>query len=82
LSGGAYHREWEVQTTRDIVASKRKNDGERRKRRGRVESASVSPISQIVVSTTIPKTLPPLREELALLRAFLSDEIAAILRGE
>jgi hypothetical protein len=34
------------------------------------------------VSTSLPNVLPPSRGELALWRAFLSDEIEAILKGE
>jgi hypothetical protein len=44
--------------------------------------SSVQVSSQILVSTNLPRALPPLRDEIALWRAFLSEEIGAILREE
>jgi hypothetical protein len=37
---------------------------------------------QAFVSTNLPKVLPPLREELALWKVFISDEIESILKDE
>ena len=42
-------------------------------------SAAQRPQEERVVQTDLPRSLPILREELALLRAYLADEINALL---
>jgi hypothetical protein len=72
-----------VQTEHGISREQR-SGGAKAERASRAICAqsSVPASSQIVVSTNLPKALPPLRDELALWRAFLSEEIGAILRDE
>jgi hypothetical protein len=75
--------ELEVQTGNDIPREQRRGDGNAERISHVVcLSSAASPSQQIPVSTNLPEALPPMREELALWRAFLSDEIEAILRDD
>jgi hypothetical protein len=77
------HTDCEVRTADGIRATKRPKrtaipavpgDGRR--------SSSTTPSTKITIKSNLPEHLPPLREEIALWRAFLSEEIEAILRDE
>ena len=54
----------------------------RRSRGGSAVRTRATADGDIAITTNLPRALPILREELALLRAFLSQEIECILFGE